>query len=60
MLLEEREQAATGRVWEFLASLHVKFRPLTVSGLFSLKQLISLPQKVYRPESRVTDVQGHK
>lgn len=45
VLLEEREQASKGRARESLASLHVKFRPLAVSGLFSRDRLIPLPPK---------------
>lgn len=44
-LLEEQEEAAKAMARESLASLHVKFRPLAVSGLFSREQLIPLPPK---------------
>lgn len=44
-LLTMQEAEAKGRARESLASLHVKFRPLVVGGLFSRNRLIPLPPK---------------
>lgn len=44
-LLTMQEAEAKGRARESLASLHVKFRPLAVGGLFSRRRLIPLPPR---------------